>query len=61
MVPFDLGMHSRERPAKAAILDQLRALEAAGVTWSSVSLPCQDRKEYLDNVRWFAAEVMPSL
>jgi probable F420-dependent oxidoreductase len=61
MVPFDLGMHAQERPAAAPIIEQFRALSEAGVNWSSVSLPCRDRKEYLDNVRWFSAEVMPSL
>jgi probable F420-dependent oxidoreductase len=58
MVPFDLGMHSRERPAAQSIIDQLGALTAAGVTWSSISLPCRDRHHYVENVDWFAREVM---
>ena len=61
MVPFDLGMHSRERPAKQSVVDQLGQLARAGVTWSSISLPCRDRSEYLENVDWFAKDVMASL
>ena len=37
------------------------ALEAIGVTWSSNALPCRDRQEYLDNVAWFAAEVIAKM
>jgi len=58
MVPFDLGMHSRERPSAQSIVDQLGALADAGVTWSSISLPCQDRCQYLENIDWFAKEVL---
>lgn len=61
MVPFDLGMHSRERPSKDAIVDQLGELAEVGVTWSSISLPCRDRREYVENVDWFAKDVMTSL
>ncbi|HLG87977.1 MAG TPA: LLM class F420-dependent oxidoreductase [Alphaproteobacteria bacterium] len=61
MVPFDLGMHAQEKPSAQRIVDQLRALAEVGVTWSSVGLPCRDRKEYLANVDWFAREVMTAL
>ncbi len=61
MVPFGVSMLDRQRPETAAMVDQLQQLAAVGVTWIAVSLPCADRSQYLDNVRWFAEEVRPAL
>jgi len=58
MTPFGLTMQSGQRPEAAAIVDGLSALSEIGVTWSSIALPCRDRQEYLDNVDWFAHEVI---
>jgi probable F420-dependent oxidoreductase len=61
MTPFGMTMQSGVRPDAAAIVDGLSALEEIGVTWSSIALPCRDRAEYLDNVAWFAAEVIAKM
>ena len=61
MTPFGLTMQSGTRPAAAAVVDGLADLAEIGVTWSSIALPCRDRREYLDNIAWFAAEVMADL
>jgi probable F420-dependent oxidoreductase len=61
MTPFGLTMQSGVRPDAVAIVDGLSALSEIGVTWSSIALPCRDRAEYLDNVDWFAREVMAAL
>jgi probable F420-dependent oxidoreductase len=61
MTPFGMTMQSGIRPDAAAIVDGLSELEEIGVTWSSIALPCRDRREYLDNVTWFAAEVIAKM
>jgi len=61
MTPFGLTMQSGVRPDPSAIVDGLSALSEIGVTWSSIALPCRDRGEYLDNIDWFAREVMAAL
>ena len=61
MTPFGMTMQSGVRPDAAAIVDGLNDLSEIGVTWSSIALPCRDRAEYLDNVAWFAAEVIAKL
>jgi len=60
-VPFALTMQSKERPAAEAIVEELVDFAAAGVTWSVVALPCDTRVQYLENVEWFAREVMARL
>jgi alkanesulfonate monooxygenase SsuD/methylene tetrahydromethanopterin reductase-like flavin-dependent oxidoreductase (luciferase family) len=57
-VPFSLTMYSKERPAADAIVEELARYAEAGVTWSTVGLPCETRGQYLDNVDWFAREVV---
>ena len=61
MTPFGLTMQSGVRPDATAIVDGLNDLSQIGVTWSSIALPCRDPAEYLDNVAWFAAEVIAKL
>jgi len=57
-VPFALTMQSKERPSADAIVEELIDFAGAGVTWSVVALPCETRGQYLENVDWFAREVM---
>jgi probable F420-dependent oxidoreductase len=58
MVPFGAGMHNTQRPDRNALVDQFRQLAEIGVSWLSVSLPCRDRSEYIENIDWFSREVM---
>lgn len=58
MTPFALTMQTTDLPEAAPIVDGLAALAEAGVTWTSIALPCRDRQHYLDNVDWFAREVI---
>jgi hypothetical protein len=58
MVPFALTMQAGVRPEAPAIVDGLAELAEAGVTWSAVAFPCRDRREYLENVDWFARDVI---
>jgi probable F420-dependent oxidoreductase len=60
MVPFGLGMQAGTRPEAQMIIDGLAELAAEGVTWSAVAFPCRDRSQYLENVDWFAREVLPA-
>lgn len=61
MTPFGLTMQSGVRPDVSAVVDGLSELAEIGVTWSSIAMPCRDRAEYLDNVDWFAGEVIAVL
>ncbi len=58
MTPFALTMQSTAEPEAAPIIDGLAALAEVGVTWTSIALPCRDRRQYLDNVDWFGREVV---
>jgi alkanesulfonate monooxygenase SsuD/methylene tetrahydromethanopterin reductase-like flavin-dependent oxidoreductase (luciferase family) len=60
-VPFALTMQSKERPAPDPIIEELIQFAEAGVTWSVVGLPCDTRSQYLENVDWFAREVIARL
>jgi probable F420-dependent oxidoreductase len=61
MVPFAMTMQAGARPEAQAVIDQLGRLGEIGVTWASIALPCQTRRDYLDNVDWFAAHVLPEV
>jgi probable F420-dependent oxidoreductase len=58
MVPFAMTMQAGIRPEAPAITDGLAELAEAGVTWSAVAFPCRDRREYLENIDWFARDVV---
>jgi probable F420-dependent oxidoreductase len=57
-VPFSLTMQKNERPNADSVVEELIAYIAAGVTWCVVALPCDTRSLYLENVDWFAREVI---
>ncbi len=57
-VPFGRGMNSRDPIEPAKLLEQLSALEAVGVTWVSVGVPCPTRAAYLENVARFGEDVI---
>lgn len=58
MIPFCLGLESGGRPAAARLLDECSALEALGVSWMTISLPCRDLNEFVANTAWFGEEVI---
>jgi alkanesulfonate monooxygenase SsuD/methylene tetrahydromethanopterin reductase-like flavin-dependent oxidoreductase (luciferase family) len=58
MTPFAMTMQTTDAPEAAPIVDGLAALAEVGVTWTSIALPCRDRRHYLDNIDWFAREVI---
>ena len=58
MVPFSLGRMPTTRPGRDVLIDEVSTLSALGVGWMTISLPCHDRKECIDNARWFGEEVI---
>lgn len=42
-------------------LDELHQLKSVGVTWGMIELPHPSRAAYVENVRWFAEEVVARL
>jgi probable F420-dependent oxidoreductase len=61
MIPFCLGLGSTRRPEAARLIDECSAFEALGVSWITISLPCGDRSEFVENTLWFAEEVIQRL
>ncbi len=59
-VPFGMAMQAGTRPEAQSIVDGLAELAAIGVTWSVMAFPCRDRTQYLENIDWFAREVLPA-
>ena len=53
-VPFGLSMNVRSLPPDDLLLEQLAALEAAGVTWVSLGLPTASRGSYLEALGHFS-------
>lgn len=60
-VPFGRQMGSSEPLDPDAFREQVRRLEAIGVTWLSVGLPCSSRALYLENVARFGEQVIARL
>ncbi|NML08421.1 LLM class F420-dependent oxidoreductase [Sphingomonas sp. G-3-2-10] len=60
MVPFKMMMGHEMAPTDA-ILEQLHALAAIGVTWSAIALPAPSRAGFIENVERFGAEVIAKL
>jgi hypothetical protein len=54
-------MPSREAPDAARLLDEVAELEALGVSWLAIALPCESRAEYAEAVARFGAEVIGKL
>lgn len=61
MIPFGLDMHSDLHQNADAILEQCLQLQALGVTWINISLPCDSKSQYLDASSWFAEEVIAAM
>ncbi len=59
-VPFGMAMQAGTRPEAQSIVEGLAELAAIGVTWSVMAFPCRDRAQYLENIDWFAREVLPT-
>jgi probable F420-dependent oxidoreductase len=51
-------MKPEARAHAAKMIDDYAALAAAGVTWTTVSLPSPSRAAFLENVQWFGEEVV---
>ena len=60
-VPLDLGMRVSHELDAARFLEEVAALEALGVTWLAIALPCASRREYAEQVARFGAEVIARL
>ena len=60
-VPLALGMLVRQELDAARFLEEVAALEALGVTWLAIALPCASRREYAERVARFGAEVIARL
>ncbi len=60
-VPLALGMLVRQELAAARFLEEVATLEALGVTWLAIALPCASRREYAEQAARFGAEVIAGL
>ena len=60
-VPFGLGMGQKALPDADAFCEQVAGLEAIGVTWLSVGIPCPTRAAYCENAARFGAEFIARL
>jgi probable F420-dependent oxidoreductase len=60
-MPAGLDMFSRARPDPTAVVDELHALHAVGVTWATVTLPGDTRPELLAAIESFGADVIATL
>lgn len=57
-VPFGSRMNSEDPLDTSAFNEQVRELEAIGVTWLSLGVPGVSRTEYLDSIARFGSEVI---
>jgi probable F420-dependent oxidoreductase len=57
-MPSGLDMFAPAPPPAAAVVDELRALADAGVTWATVCLPADSRDELLRQVEAFGCDVI---
>lgn len=55
------AMKPGERIAADRLIDEYAALQEAGVTWSTVSVPSPSRTAFIENVQWFGEEVVARL
>ena len=60
-VPFGSAMNLSELPEADRFCEQVRELEAVGVTWLSVGMPTPSRDAYVENVARFGEEVIARL
>jgi hypothetical protein len=67
--PLDICMsafgHATMKPDARAntakMLDDYAALAAAGVSWTTVSLPSPTRAAFIEHVQWFGEEVVAKM
>lgn len=57
-MPAGLDMFNRSTPEPGRVLDELHALTDLGVTWATVTLPGDTRREVLEEIQRFGAEVI---
>jgi hypothetical protein len=57
-MPSGLDMFTKAAPDAARVIDELHALEELGVTWATVTLPGETRRELLSEIQRFGAEVI---
>jgi probable F420-dependent oxidoreductase len=63
--PFDMcigpqrPLQACTRPEAERFVEQLSALAELGATWSLCTVPHPTRQAYLDNLQWFAEEIVP--
>lgn len=57
-MPAGLDMFNRASPDPHRVLDEVRALADAGVTWATVTLPGGTRAALLDEIASFGADVI---
>jgi probable F420-dependent oxidoreductase len=60
-VPFGHGMNSQKQVDAGAFCETVGELEAIGVTWLALGLPCESRAVYCENVARFGREVIAKL
>jgi probable F420-dependent oxidoreductase len=61
MIPFGLGMHSGMNWNAEAVLEQCQQLQALGVSWINISLPCDSKNQYFEASSWFAEEIISAM
>jgi probable F420-dependent oxidoreductase len=60
-VPFGTGMQQRALPDADAFCEEVQKLEAIGVTWVPMGIPCPSRAAYCENAARFGAEIIARL
>lgn len=61
MIPFGLDMHSGMNWNAEAVLEQCQQLQALGVNWINISLPCDSKNQYLEASTWFSEEIFSAM
>lgn len=61
MITFGMDMHTTIKSEKSAILEQCQQLQALGVSWINVSLPCESQQQYRDACSEFSEEIIKPL
>jgi probable F420-dependent oxidoreductase len=61
MVPFGLSMFTKKRPEAQILIDQFGKMQELGVNYCNISLPCQSRQEYLDQLEAFEQDIIVQL
>lgn len=59
--PFGLDMRADGLPEPSSVLAAAQRLDALGVTWLAITLPCATRRELCERAAWFGREVIAVL